>query len=68
MTFFRAKGLVRTGRGGGEEGEGVRAHVVALSALDGWLAAMQAQGVLVDPKVLAGAHILRKEMDEGMYE
>lgn len=68
VTFFRAKGLTRTGRGGGEAGEGVRAHVVPLSGLGDWLDAMQAKGALVDPKVFTGAYILRKEMDEGLYE
>ena len=68
VTFFRAKGLARTGRGGGEAGEEVRAHVVSLSGLGDWLDAMRAKGVLVDPKVFTGAYILRKEMDEGMYE
>ena len=68
VTFFRAKGLARTGRGGGEEGEDVRAHVVPLSGLGDWLDGMQSKGYLVDPKVFAGAYILRKEMDEGMYE
>lgn len=68
VTFFRAKGLVRTARGGGEAGENVRAHVVPLSGLGDWLDGMQSTGCLVDPKVLAGAYILRKEMDEGMYE
>ena len=46
----------------------MRTHVVPLARLGGWLAAMQARGVLVDPKVLAGAHLLREEMDEGIYE
>ena len=68
VTFFRAMGLVRVGRGGGEAGEDVRAHVVPLSGLNDWLAAMQATGYLVDPKVLVGAYFVRKEMDEGMYE
>jgi ADP-ribose pyrophosphatase len=68
VTFFRARRLVRTGRGGGEAGEDVRAHVVPLSGLGDWLEGMQAKGTLVDPKVFAGAYILRKEMDEGMYE
>jgi ADP-ribose pyrophosphatase len=68
VTFFRARGLARVGRGGGVVGEGVRAHVVTLSGLDVWLAAMQSHGALVDPKVFTGAYILRKEMDEGMYE
>jgi ADP-ribose pyrophosphatase len=68
VTFFRARGLGRVGRGGGEVDEGVRAHVVSLSGLDVWLAAMQSHGALVDPKVFTGAYILRKEMDEAMYE
>ena len=68
VTFFRARGLARVGRGGGEAGENVRAHAVPLSGLSDWLDTMQAKGALVDPKVLVGAYIVRKEMDEGMYE
>lgn len=68
VTFFRARGLVRTARGGGEVGEGVRAHAVPLSGLSDWLDMVQAKGMLVDPKVYAGAHLVRKEMDEWMYE
>lgn len=68
VTFFRAKGLVRVGRGGGVGDEGVRTHVVAPGRLDGWLATMRRHGALVDPKVLAGAYILRKEMDEDRHE
>ena len=68
VTFFRARGLVRRTRGGGEAGEAVRAHAVPLSGLSDWLGLMQAKGMLVDPKVYAGAHLVRKEMDEWMYE
>lgn len=68
VTFFRARGLVRKGPGGGEPGERVRAHAVPLSGLGDWLEAVQAKGGLVDPKVFAGAYLVRKEMDEGMYE
>jgi ADP-ribose pyrophosphatase len=68
VTFFRARGLVRTGPGGGDANERVRTHVVPLSGLGDWLDEMQSKGWAVDPKVLAGAYILRKEMDEGMYE
>ena len=66
VTFFRARGLVRVAPGGGEEGEGVRAHAVPISGLFDWLEKMQAKGILVDPKVFAGAYLVRKEMDEGM--
>ena len=68
VTFFRARGLARVGRGGGEAGENVRAHAVPLSGLSDWLDTVQAKGMLVDPKVLVGAYIVRKEMDEWMYE
>jgi len=61
VTFFRAQGLRRIGPGGGEVGEGVRAHVIPLSRLSEWLDLMRARGVLVDPKVLAGAYLLQQE-------
>ncbi len=68
VTFFRARGLVRVSSGGGVSGEDVRAHAVPLSGLSDWLGTVQAKGMLVDPKVFAGAYIVRKEMDEWMYE
>ena len=68
VTFFRARGLKRLGRGGGEGDERVRTHVVSLSALGDWVASMQANGMMVDPKVFAGVYWVRKEMDEGLYE
>ena len=68
VTFFRARGLRRAGPGGGVENEGVRAHVVALSGLDDWLDGMRAKGFLVDPKVLAGAYLLRREIEEGLHD
>ncbi len=68
VTFFRARGLVRSSRGGGVSEENVRAHAVPLSGLSDWLATVQARGMLVDPKVYAGAYVVRKEMDEWMYE
>lgn len=63
VTFFRAHGLRRIGPGGGETGEGVRAHVVPLSRLDDWAARLQACGVMMDPKVLAGLYLLGKEKE-----
>ena len=63
VTVFRARGLRRAGRGGGVEGEGVRAHVVPLGKLARWLEAVRARGALVDPKVLAGAYLLQNETE-----
>jgi len=68
VTFYRAYGLRRVGPGGGEEGEGVRAHVIPLARLDSWLDGMRTRGVLVDPKVLAGAYLLSRELNEAMDE
>ena len=68
VTIFRARGMVRTASGGGRGAERIRTHVVPISWLFPWLDQMQAKGFLVDPKVYAGALLLRKEMDEGMYD
>lgn len=65
VTFFRARGLARVAKGGGEPGEGVRAHAVPLPGLSHWLDVARSKGMLVDPKVFAGAHLVGKEMDKG---
>jgi ADP-ribose pyrophosphatase len=63
LTFYRAQGLRRIHRGGGEPGEGVRAHVVPLRRLDEWLGKMQARGYQIDPKVLAGAYWAIRDLE-----
>lgn len=68
VTFYRARGLTRVSRGGGEPGEKVRAHAVPVSWLFDWLDTMRAKGFLVDPKVFAGAYLLRKETDEELHD
>jgi ADP-ribose pyrophosphatase len=59
VTLFRARGLRRVGAGGGVENERVRTHVVPLPRLEEWMARIQSLGAMVDPKVLAGACLLR---------
>jgi ADP-ribose pyrophosphatase len=54
VTLLRAHELRRRGEGGGVEGERIRVHAVPLGEVAGWLAAREAAGVLVDPKVWAG--------------
>ncbi len=68
VTFYRARGMVRTDYGGGRGAERIRTHVVPISWLFPWLEQMQEKGFLVDPKVYAGALLLRKEMDEFMHD
>jgi ADP-ribose pyrophosphatase len=65
VTIFVARGLRRVGRGGGVDGERVRTHVVAASKLDKWLETVRSRGALVDPKVLAGAYLLRDAKKRG---
>ena len=51
MHIVRARGLRRTGEGGGVEGEKIEVHLVPQrDALD-WLSRKESEGVLVDLKV-----------------
>jgi ADP-ribose pyrophosphatase len=54
VSFFRAGGLRRTGRGGGDAHEDIEVHEVALPEVRSWLQARERQGRQVDPKVFAG--------------
>ncbi len=58
VTFFSATGLRRLHDGGGIEHEQITVHEVPLDTLWMWLADRAAQGVAIDPKILAGAYLL----------
>ncbi|MFV8751179.1 bifunctional nicotinamidase/pyrazinamidase [Nannocystaceae bacterium ST9] len=60
MIVFRAKGLTRVGPGGGDEHEQITVHVVKLDAVEGWIAAQQARGCVVDLKIFAGLYFARR--------
>jgi len=68
VTFYRARGMVRTAPGGGRGAERIRTHVVPMSWLADWLEMMRGKGYLVDPKVYAGAYIVRQEMDLWIHD
>ncbi|MBA3709407.1 MAG: NUDIX hydrolase [Planctomycetes bacterium] len=53
VTLIHARAAVRTGAGGGVEGEDIIVHLVALTQARTWLAERSAQGLLIDPKVYA---------------
>jgi ADP-ribose pyrophosphatase len=65
VTFFRATELRRVGPGGGDHTEDITVHVVPLPDVADFLAAKQAAGALVDPKVLAGLYLLGQERRAG---
>lgn len=55
--FYLARGLKRTGPGGGDDSEQITVHTVALAQIGDWLRAREADGLLVDPKVYAGLYL-----------
>jgi ADP-ribose pyrophosphatase len=59
--FYRARDLVRTGSGGGDEFEAITVHEAPLDDIDRWLAARAADGLHVDPKIYVGLYFLQRE-------
>ncbi len=53
-SFFHARGLTRVGPGGGDATESIIVHQVPLAGLRAFLAAREADGLAVDPKIFAG--------------
>jgi ADP-ribose pyrophosphatase len=58
LTFFRAHGLTRVGKGGGVAGEDITVHEIPLAEAHSWLARRHSEGVMADPKVYAGLYFL----------
>jgi ADP-ribose pyrophosphatase len=58
ITFFTARGLTRTGDGGGVAGEDIVVHLVPLDDIRAWLDRRLGEGVLIDPKIYAGLYFL----------
>lgn len=56
VTFFRAEGLTRFGEGGGDASEDIVVHSVPLAEVPAFLAAREASGAMVDPKVYAALY------------
>ncbi|MFV0625342.1 NUDIX hydrolase [Sphingomonas sp. ac-8] len=52
FTLMRARELVKTGAGGGVEGEGITVHRVPLEEVEGFIAAKRAEGFAMDVKLL----------------
>jgi ADP-ribose pyrophosphatase len=63
-TFFRAKGLMKQGPGGGDDHEEITVHEIPLTEIDGWLRTEAKRGSLIDPKVYTGLYFLLRERSE----
>jgi len=60
ITFFKASGLKKTGKGGGDDTESIITHEVPLSQVETWLKEKMKAGFLVDPKVYTGMYFATK--------
>ncbi len=58
LTLFRAKGIQRVTKGGGDGSEDIIVHEVPLPEVPTWLAQRQKEGLAVDLKVYAGLYFL----------
>jgi ADP-ribose pyrophosphatase len=60
VSLYRARGVRKTGEGGGVGGEDITVHLVALEELTGWLEEKAKSGVLVDLKIWSSLYFLSK--------
>lgn len=58
-TFFKATGLKKVSKGGGDKTESIIVHEINLNEVDRWLKEEEKKGKLVDPKVYAGLYFLK---------
>jgi len=61
FTLFMAKGLKKTGPGGGDEKEDIIIHEIPLEGAEDWLRKRIDNGLSVDPKVFLGLYFIQKE-------
>jgi len=57
VTFFRARGLKRTGEGGGDASEDITVHAIPLDGTARWLRAAEKRGAMLDAKLRAGLYL-----------
>ena len=58
IVFFKAEGLRKTGRGGGDATETITVHEIPLAEVIPWLDRKRRQGRHIDPKIYAGLYFL----------
>jgi ADP-ribose pyrophosphatase len=56
VSFFRARGLTKVEKGGGDQSEEIAVHEVPLAAVPDWLAARRAAGLTVDCKLYSALY------------
>lgn len=60
LELFLAEDLLKTGEGGGVEGENIIVHIVKLSDVRMWLKEQEQNGKIIDLKVWGGLYFLQE--------
>ncbi len=60
VTLFKAEGIIRKHKGGGDHTELITVHEIPLEKVDAWLIKKRKKGCLVDPKIYTGLYFLKK--------
>ncbi len=60
VSLYRARGVRKTGKGGGVAGEDITVQLAGLEELEAWLQRKAESGVQIDMKVWAGSYFLTK--------
>ncbi|HRQ64720.1 MAG TPA: NUDIX hydrolase [Xanthomonadaceae bacterium] len=68
IAFVRARGLKRTGSGGGDPSEEITVHEVPRIEVARWLFERMQQGDSIDPKLYAGLYFLDHDADGSNVE
>ncbi|MDO4710081.1 MAG: NUDIX hydrolase [Pseudomonadota bacterium] len=63
IAFVRASELVKTGKGGGVDGEDIIVHTIPRTEVPAWLMQKHHQGYALDLKLWAGLWMLQYQMD-----
>ena len=58
ISFFHARGLQKTGEGGGTSNESIRVHYVPTNEVRGWCRDRAAEGKMIDFKIFAGLYLV----------
>lgn len=61
LYLVRAEGLVKTGPGGGVDGEDITVHLAPMEGIHAWLQARQAAGLMIEPRVYTALYFLSLE-------
>ncbi len=59
-TTFLARGLRKTGVGGGDGSENINVHLVAWNEINTWLATQQEQGKAISARIYAGLYLISR--------